>query len=213
MNADGSDQAYLYSLPAILNHPQWSSDGRWIILDSGVQGFDILNIDTGQVRAVPDGFSPLCSPNSTYVAYGAAQAGNVDIYTMDMLTGNRYRLTENPGHDSSPRWSPDGLWIAFISYQGGQAQIGIIDARGVEQRFLPLLYFTGIESLDWSPDGTRLAFSARDARTARGYEDNMPFDLYTIHTDGSNLRRILESSADSPETFQSYWPISWRPHN
>jgi Tol biopolymer transport system component len=41
-------------------------------------------------------------------------------------------LTSGPGSDYDPRWSPDGLWLVFISTRGGIAQLWILPSMGGE---------------------------------------------------------------------------------
>lgn len=40
--------------------------------------------------------------------------GNPEIYTADMDGGNAQRLTNHPGRDEFPAWSPDGTRLAFM---------------------------------------------------------------------------------------------------
>ena len=64
-------------------------------------------------------------------------------------------------HDTTPRWSPDGRWLAFQRKSGDDpAQIHVMPADGGEARQLtrrPL----GAGAPAWSPDGTRIAFAGR----------------------------------------------------
>ena len=83
-------------------------------------------------------------------------------------------LTEGP-RDGAPAWSPDGRWIAFLrTPEDGKPQLHLLpadvgDARPVttdEQH--PL----GAGAPRWSPDSTRLAYSARVPEQGRyGTED------------------------------------------
>jgi len=73
------------------------------------------------------------------------------------------QFTFGPRNDTSPRWSPDGSELAFVSNRGDEkakAQLYVIPAEGGEALKLTDLK-EGVEDPKWSPDGTRIAFSAR----------------------------------------------------
>ena len=55
-----------------------------------------------------------------------------EIYVMDADGRNQQNLTNNPAHDGSPSWSPDGKRIAFDSDRDGRFnwEIYVIDADG-----------------------------------------------------------------------------------
>src|SRR5262249_39432699 len=64
----------------------------------------------------------------------------------------------NPAHEiSSPRWSPDGRYLAYMSVPAGteKSQILLLDRRGGEARILTTVT-DDIESFEWAPDGKRL---------------------------------------------------------
>lgn len=46
------------------------------------------------------------------------------------------RLTEDPARDYFPRWSPDGLWIAFVSERAGSFDIYLMAPDGSGPRRL-----------------------------------------------------------------------------
>ena len=73
------------------------------------------------------------------------------------------RLTAGAGRDRSPAWSPDGSCLAFLADREGAG-------KGTELRLLPLAggesevicrRLDDVADLAWSPDGTRLGFTAR----------------------------------------------------
>ena len=72
------------------------------------------------------------------------------------------QFTAGEGRDASPRWSPDGKWLAFTSKRGEDkaAQLYVIPADGGEPRKLTELT-EGPEEVTWSPDSTRIAFAVR----------------------------------------------------
>ncbi len=66
---------------------------------------------------------------------------------MDISTRKVARLTDNPGNDLNPVWSPDGKKIAFQSNRDGNLEIYIMNADGSEQ-----LNITNHSANDYNPD-------------------------------------------------------------
>ena len=72
----------------------------------------------------------------------------------------------------SPRWSPDGTKLAFVSNRSGTNQIYLLSVNGGEARqvtFLP----SGASNPVWSPDGWKLAFntSLKSTKTIKDPEE------------------------------------------
>jgi dipeptidyl aminopeptidase/acylaminoacyl peptidase len=65
------------------------------------------------------------------------------------------QLTRGPGLDQSPRWSPDGRQLAFLSNRQGSIQIYVIDIEGGEARQVSR-FEQGASSFRWAPDGRSL---------------------------------------------------------
>ena len=72
------------------------------------------------------------------------------------------RFTTGHGRDTSPRWSPDGARLAFVSERerGKKGQLMVMPVEGGEAVALTQLR-AGVAAPAWSPDGTRLAFVSR----------------------------------------------------
>src|SRR6185436_4906449 len=78
-------------------------------------------------------------------------------------------LTTAPQSSNSPRWSPDGKAIAFLSARpaagdgGGETprtQVWLLPLGGGEPRRVTNL-LNGASGFQWSPDGARLVFVSR----------------------------------------------------
>ncbi len=104
------------------------------------------------------------SPDSRSVAYvtqyhdKSKEKSFTDIYLASVETAESRRLTTS-GKDRSPRWSPDGRRIAFVSDRSGKAQIWVIDVGGGEAWRIPTKQAVQGDPV-WSPDGSRIFFTA-----------------------------------------------------
>jgi dipeptidyl aminopeptidase/acylaminoacyl peptidase len=108
---------------------------------------------------------PQLSPSGEWIAYTVtvmdkeANKGQSAIWIVPVISGEPRLLASSPASDSTPRWSPDGKRIAFISSRGGTPQIWTVAPEGGEPVQLTNLS-TGAAGVIWSPDGKYLAFAS-----------------------------------------------------
>lgn len=76
------------------------------------------------------------------------------IWLVPLDGGDPRQLTFGQS-DSSPRWSPDGSRLAFLSNRGHGQQVYLIDPHGGEAMQLSRTA-SGVSSLEWAPDGRSL---------------------------------------------------------
>ncbi len=102
---------------------------------------------------------PRLSPDGTHVAFVVSTPNTEeDRYDRSIWVENE-KFTSGPG-DSGPRWSPDGTKLAFLrSVDGEPAQVAVIPVAGGESRVITS-FDRGVEALEWSPNGDRLAVVA-----------------------------------------------------
>ena len=111
-----------------------------------------------------------CSPDGSSVAYSVSRIdADVDDYRSEIWVApvtartdlHPRQLASGAKKDGAPRWSPDGAWLAFLSdREREKPQLYVVAAAGGEPRRLTDLPL-GAGPAAWSPDSTRIAFSAR----------------------------------------------------
>src|SRR5438876_3346246 len=105
------------------------------------------------------------SPKGDLVAFTitdvdkAANKSSTQIYVVPLGAGEVRQLTNDEHSSVSPRWSPDGEKLAFISARDGEDQIWTIDVSSGALKKITSLS-TGAGDPVWSPDGNWLAFAS-----------------------------------------------------
>ncbi|HEY4306226.1 MAG TPA: S9 family peptidase [Gemmatimonadaceae bacterium] len=121
------------------------------------------------------------SPDGKWVAYTVTTTDSVKDRTdtdvwMTAWDGSRtIQATSTPDAESSPKFSPDGRYLSFLSSrQGGKgSQLWLLDRQGGEARRLTDLK-TGIQEYEWSPDGKRIAVIMSDVSADADTSKNRP---------------------------------------
>ena len=172
--------------------------------------------------------NPQISPDGRWVAYQVSEtnwkenAFETEIWIAGVETGERYQLTRALKSSRSPRWSPDGQQLAFLSNREKKNQIYLISPTGGEARKLTASE-TGVRSFRWSPDGRWIAYSADEPEGEEGkkrkerYGEAFQVDrrhtlahLWRVQvaTDGSELPKPERLTEGRDFTVQDF---SWSP--
>jgi len=125
-------------------------------------------------------------PQKGQVVFASDRDGNLEIYRLNLASGEQVRLTNDPAEDGFPEWSPHGGQIVFHSNRGGDFEIYVMNADGGDLRQL-----TNDSTADtfpaWSPDGSQIIFQSK-----RDKEKN----IYVMDANGANLHRLLDLPGD-----------------
>lgn len=118
--------------------------------------------------ALKDVSDPRLHPDGTQVAYTVRSLDqkkdthDTDIYLAPTAGGPAQRLTTSPKAETSPRFSPDGKTLAFLSgREGKKTQVFLLPRGGGEATKLTD-FKGGVSDLAWSPDSKRLALIVSD---------------------------------------------------
>ena len=148
---------------------------------------------------------PLVAPEQPGMAalqgrlvFATDRDGNFEIYTMYADGTGLTRLTNYPGNDYQPAWSPDGQRIAFVSDRSGHDEVYLMNADGsaVERLTYSL---SPKESPAWSPDGLAIAYV--DTHNADFPENDSEIHILNL-TDGS-----ITQLTDTTYTIQDLQPV------
>ncbi len=148
--------------------PKWMPDSRGLIITVTRHEADqlVLTDRTGAwpraLTDTPDGdhWDANPAPDGSLVAFVFRpfdDLNRTDIRLIDLSTGAIRPLYGKAGVRAwMPRWSPDGLWIAFISQEAGWNDLWLIRPDGAELHQVTRLG-ADVSDIEWSPDGKQVA--------------------------------------------------------
>lgn len=85
---------------------------------------------------------------------------NLEIFSMDADGNGQTRLTENPGHDHQPSWSPDGSEIVFATGEANSEMTTIMLMKADSSAVRTITEgWVRVAVPRWSPDGDEIAVS------------------------------------------------------
>jgi Tol biopolymer transport system component len=142
--------------------------------DSGVSADSGADEACAATRAVLQGLD-------NWIAFDSNRNDqNRDIYIIRPDGEDLRRLTTDESVERSPKFSPDGQQIVFVSDRSGESALYLLHLATKEQS--GPISSGGAEFPDWSPDGERIAFILAGA-------------LYDVKPDGSDERLLLDMAS------------------
>lgn len=207
MDYDGENPQRVTSGGSLNIAPSWCPDGRCLLYTSyrsapSVYPDIVVQNVFGQIGSstpahgseVNQNYIGDMSPDGTKIAFGSARGGvGMDIYVVNRDGTGLRRLTTNPAIDNSPRWSPNGTQIAFVSDRTGTPKIYTMSADGLQQQQLP----TGCSRCDrptWAPSVTGLQIAYTSQTSSAGHD----IEVYNFSTQQTHRLTNGEGTNESP---------------
>ena len=132
------------------------------------------------------------------------------IWMLDVKSKTVRQFTNSQKSEDSPRWSPDGKRLAFLSDREQSRQIYLMSMDGGEAT--PLTEGKrGIQSFTWSPDGKQIAFLAPEPKTEKEEQKEKDKDDARVADKDDKLTRLWLIDVESKKTRQltsGRWRIS-----
>ena len=157
---------------------------------------------------VPSLGDPRLSPNGGQLLYTLSEPDWGEnkrirhIWRINSDGSNPIKMTNGENGESSPRWSPNGSLIAFITERGetddANNQIFIISNHGGEAE--PLTeHETGVSNIQWSPDSKFIYFLANDAKSDEEKEREKAKDDVFAFDENYQQRHLWKISVNTKE--------------
>ena len=125
--------------------------------------------------------SPAWSPDGRQVAYVSFENRRPSIYRQVLATGEREKLTNFKGLNSSPAWSPDGKKIAFVLSKDGSPNIYVMDLATKKMQMVGSHRFAIDTEPQWMPDGQSIVFTSN-----RGGQPQ----IYQVDLNSNKVKRL-----------------------
>lgn len=118
----------------------------------------------------------------------------LQIFVVDVATGERRRVTRDAVDYNGPQWSPDGAWLAaqVPNRTGMYSQLALIDAASGETHMIgPADGVVG--SWAWSPTGNSILFAGDISQTWQ-------LELFVYEVASGQVRRLTDDLQCAPDT-------------
>ena len=197
--ADGSSTRLVTTVPATSAFPltrlQWAPPGKRLVFSTRD---GIYSVDAAGGAPVPlthtVAYDPLVSPDGKRIAFEDRRDGNPEIWVMNADGSGQTRLST--GFYLAQAWAPNGSELAVLpagsTPSGASVQEQIYrlatDGSGAKVQVTHEARGTTFGSTSWTPDGSRLLYTAQLSGNDR--------ELYSMRPDGRGLRQLTRDLVD-----------------
>jgi dipeptidyl aminopeptidase/acylaminoacyl peptidase len=163
---------------------EWQSRTRQHLFTQEIDGGKPRDLTPGN-RDVPPfslggGDDYAISPDSAEIAYSMnsesdlATSTNSDVYVVSVAGGESKKVSDSPGADNGPVYSPDGKYLAFRSqaragYESDRWRLSVLDREAGRISYLAESLDRPVGSIAWAPDSKRV-FAVFEDRGRHGLQ-------------------------------------------
>lgn len=106
------------------------------------------------------------------------------------------QLTDGPGYDYQPDWSPDGKSVLYVSYQKDALELWLLDLPSGKTRQLTAGGAVNVEPR-WSPDGKKIAWVST--------QYNRRFHIFVADFATGELKNIVRLTGETKSPLPRYY--------
>jgi TolB protein len=132
------------------------------------------------------------SPDSKELVY--SMAGSLWRQKIDSNTAQQ--LTDGPGYDYQPDWSPDGKYVLYVSYQKDAIELWLLNLATGKTQQLTNESAVNVEPR-WSPDGKRIVF------VSTSY--NKRFHIFRADVRDGKLQNVVRLTGETRSPLSRYY--------
>jgi len=170
-------------------HPAFSPDGEKIIFvshENSVANMYTMNNDGSDIEKITSYdyetqiLCPSYAPDGTQVVFAMADKdANMDLYLLEISSGNIRRITNDPAVDYNPIWHPGSDFITYTSHSGSTPNLHTLSLLTGESKQVSDVG-EAIWSWQWTPkDTTIMSTTLKDVDTVRVVKVNPHRDITT----------------------------------
>ena len=132
------------------------------------------------------------SPDSQELVYSMAGS----LWRQKLDSTEAVQLTDGPGYDYQPDWSPDGKSVVYVCYQKDAMELWLLDLVTEKSQQLTSGGAVNVEPR-WSPDGKKILWVST--------QYNRRFHVFVAEVSGNSLQKVARLTGETRSSLPRYY--------